>query len=79
MPRDFRGYNAGKKIDGYWAVIEANAAWASGAYLADPDLVLDVVLQAASPTALVTATTDSSSDGLGRPLRIRFVNATPTS
>ncbi len=42
-------------LGGYWAVIEANAAWASGAYVADPDLVLDVVLRAASPTASVTA------------------------
>lgn len=39
-------------IDGRgWAVIEANAAWASGAYVADPDRVLDVVLRAAGPTA----------------------------
>ncbi|SCE92355.1 protein of unknown function (DUF4343) [Micromonospora saelicesensis] len=42
-------------VDGYWAVIEANAAWASGAYVADPHLVLDVVLRAASPTASVNA------------------------
>ena len=42
-------------VEGYWAVIEANAAWASGAYVADPDLVLDVVLRAASPTASATA------------------------
>ncbi|MEU4778061.1 ATP-grasp domain-containing protein [Micromonospora sp. NPDC023633] len=41
--------------DGRWAVIEANAAWASGAYEADPDLVLDVVLRAAGPTASVSA------------------------
>ncbi|MFG3303330.1 ATP-grasp domain-containing protein [Micromonospora chersina] len=42
-------------VDGYWAVIEANAAWGSGAYVADPDLVLDVVLRAASPAASVSA------------------------
>ncbi|MEW1587723.1 ATP-grasp domain-containing protein [Micromonospora vinacea] len=42
-------------VDGRWAVVEANAAWASGAYVADPDLVLDVVLRAAGPTASVTA------------------------
>lgn len=42
-------------IDGHWAVIEANFAWASGAYVADPDLVLDVVLRAAVPTASVGA------------------------
>ncbi|WP_245730479.1 ATP-grasp domain-containing protein [Micromonospora pallida] len=41
-------------VDGHWAVIEANAAWASGAYVADPDLALDVVLRAASPTASVS-------------------------
>jgi hypothetical protein len=33
------------------AVIEANAAWASGHYAADPERVLDVVLRAAGPTA----------------------------
>ncbi|MFC4018395.1 ATP-grasp domain-containing protein [Micromonospora sp. GCM10011542] len=42
-------------IDGRWAVIEANAAWASGAYVADPDMVLDVVLLAAGPAASVNA------------------------
>ncbi|MFD0638430.1 ATP-grasp domain-containing protein [Catenulispora yoronensis] len=31
------------------AVIEANAAWASGHYAADPDRVLDAVLRAAAP------------------------------
>ncbi len=38
----------GDTSDG-WAVIEANAAWASGCYHADPDRVLDVVLRAALP------------------------------
>lgn len=33
------------------AVIEANAAWASGHYAADPERVLDVVLRAAGPLA----------------------------
>ncbi len=32
-----------------WAVVEANAAWASGGYACDPDAVLDVVLRAAGP------------------------------
>ncbi|PWU52862.1 DUF4343 domain-containing protein [Micromonospora globispora] len=41
--------------DGHWAVIEANAAWASGAHRADPDLALDVVLRAAGPTISVSA------------------------
>ncbi|WP_033215416.1 ATP-grasp domain-containing protein [Kitasatospora phosalacinea] len=34
-----------------WAVVEANAAWASGGYACDPDAVLDVVLRAAGPLA----------------------------
>lgn len=36
-----------------WAVIEANAAWASGRYHADPDRALDVVLRAAVPHGAV--------------------------
>ncbi|MFC8719425.1 ATP-grasp domain-containing protein [Kitasatospora sp. NPDC057198] len=32
-----------------WAVVEANAAWASGGYACAPDAVLDVVLRAAGP------------------------------
>lgn len=32
-----------------WAVIEANAAWASGIYAADPHRALDVLLRAAGP------------------------------
>ena len=38
-------------IGGEPAVIEANAAWASGHYAADPERVLDVVLRAAGPGA----------------------------
>ncbi|GAA2353561.1 hypothetical protein Cme02nite_45930 [Catellatospora methionotrophica] len=37
-----------------WAVIEANAAWASGHYAADPDRALDVVLAASRPVAQVS-------------------------
>jgi hypothetical protein len=32
-----------------WAVVEANAAWASGHYACDPSAALDVVLHAARP------------------------------
>ncbi|MEE1751567.1 ATP-grasp domain-containing protein [Streptomyces sp. SP18CS02] len=42
------------EVDGHWAVIEANAAWASGMYHADPQHVLDVVLAAAGPATSVT-------------------------
>ncbi|MFI5936572.1 ATP-grasp domain-containing protein [Actinoplanes sp. NPDC051494] len=42
-------------VDGRWAVIEANAAWASGIYLAPADDVLDVCLRAARPKADVPA------------------------
>jgi hypothetical protein len=38
-----------------WAVVEANAAWASGHYACDPDAALDVVLRAARPVAECTA------------------------
>ncbi|MEC3982170.1 ATP-grasp domain-containing protein [Amycolatopsis sp. H20-H5] len=41
-------------VDGNWAVIEANAAWASGCYTADPAVVLDVVLRSARPASTVT-------------------------
>ncbi len=41
-------------IDGRWAVIEANAAWASGMYTADPQRALDVILRAAGPAGAVT-------------------------
>jgi hypothetical protein len=34
---------------GDWAVVEANAAWASGHYACDADAALDVVLHAARP------------------------------
>jgi hypothetical protein len=42
-------------IEGTWAVIEANAAWASGCYTTDPDVALDVVLRAARPINTLTA------------------------
>jgi hypothetical protein len=37
-----------------WAVIEANAAWASGHYAADADAALDVMLRSARPLAEIT-------------------------
>lgn len=40
-------------VDGRWAVVEANAAWASGHYACDSDAALDVVLRAARPAAEV--------------------------
>lgn len=43
------------RVGGRWAVIEANAAWASGVYTADPDRALDVVLRAAGPATALTA------------------------
>lgn len=36
---------------GRWAVVEANAAWASGGYACTPDSVLDVVRRAGGPAA----------------------------
>ncbi|HEY3748370.1 MAG TPA: ATP-grasp domain-containing protein [Pseudonocardiaceae bacterium] len=42
-------------LEGSWAVIEANAAWASGCYTTDPDVALDVVLRAARPISTLTA------------------------
>ncbi|MET9420370.1 ATP-grasp domain-containing protein [Streptomyces sp. NPDC006540] len=42
-------------VDGGWAVVEANAAWASGHYACDEDAVLDVVLRAARPRGQVLA------------------------
>ncbi|MGW9246980.1 ATP-grasp domain-containing protein [Streptomyces sp. EN23] len=39
----------GRDTEGRWAVIEANAAWASGCYEADPGRALDTVLRAAGP------------------------------
>ncbi|OCC09795.1 ATP-grasp domain-containing protein [Streptomyces sp. PTY087I2] len=41
--------DVGRDDEGRWAVIEANAAWASGCYEADPDRTLDTVLRAAGP------------------------------
>ncbi|MFI5801895.1 ATP-grasp domain-containing protein [Streptomyces sp. NPDC051561] len=37
------------RTEGQWAVIEANAAWASGMYTSDPQRALDVLLRAAAP------------------------------
>ncbi|MGW1196631.1 ATP-grasp domain-containing protein [Streptomyces sp. NPDC002536] len=42
-------------VDGHWAVIEANAAWASGLYTSDPDRALDVILRAAGPTGALVS------------------------
>lgn len=36
-----------------WAVVEANMAWFSTVYAADPDRALDVVLRSAGPGSLV--------------------------
>ncbi|WDG30632.1 ATP-grasp domain-containing protein [Streptomyces sp. CA-278952] len=41
--------DVGRDDEGRWAVIEANAAWASGCYSADADRVLDTVLRSAGP------------------------------
>jgi hypothetical protein len=41
------------QTDAGWVVIEAKAAWASGGYRADPQLLLDVVLHAARPLATI--------------------------
>jgi hypothetical protein len=38
-----------------WAVVEANMAWFSSHYAADPERVLDVVLRAAGPPSAVSA------------------------
>jgi hypothetical protein len=38
-----------------WAVVEANMAWFSAHYAADPSRVLDVVLRAAGPPSAVSA------------------------
>ncbi|WP_329210027.1 ATP-grasp domain-containing protein [Streptomyces sp. NBC_00683] len=46
--------DAGLTDAGQWAVVEANAAWASGCYASDPDLALDVVLRAAGPVGQLT-------------------------
>ncbi|WP_312018654.1 ATP-grasp domain-containing protein [Streptomyces sp. I05A-00742] len=41
--------------DAEWAVVEANMAWFSNCYAADPDRALDVVLRAAGPRAGLAA------------------------
>ncbi|MGW4358959.1 ATP-grasp domain-containing protein [Streptomyces californicus] len=45
----------GRDDDGRWAVIEANAAWASGCYEADPERALDTVLRSAGPRTELSA------------------------
>ncbi len=45
--------DVGETDDG-WAIVEANAAWASGCYLAEPDRVLDVIQRAAQPACRVS-------------------------
>ncbi|MFJ6773361.1 ATP-grasp domain-containing protein [Kitasatospora sp. NPDC091257] len=48
--------DVGRTENGRWAVVEANAAWASGGYAADPDAVLDVVLRSGGPAAQLPST-----------------------
>ncbi|MCA9257537.1 MAG: ATP-grasp domain-containing protein [Phycisphaerales bacterium] len=38
--------DVGRLDDGNWAVVEANAAWGSGIYGCDPDVVLEVIRRA---------------------------------
>lgn len=45
----------GRTDAGSWAVVEANAAWASGGYAGDDDGVLEVVMRAGGPLAEVRA------------------------
>ncbi|WP_436771188.1 ATP-grasp domain-containing protein [Yinghuangia sp. YIM S09857] len=45
----------GRTDAGEWAVVEANAAWASGGYACDDDGVLAVVMRAGGPAAEVRA------------------------
>ncbi|MGW0854388.1 ATP-grasp domain-containing protein [Streptomyces sp. NPDC002690] len=52
--------DVGQDADGDWSVIEANAAWASGCYAADPERALDVVLRAAGPAASLDAAHDQA-------------------
>ncbi|MDX2405279.1 ATP-grasp domain-containing protein [Streptomyces microflavus] len=58
--------DVGVDDDGRWAVVEANAAWGSGCYEADPDRALDTVLRAAGP---VTELFAYDRDFVRRPLR----------
>ncbi|WNF27609.1 ATP-grasp domain-containing protein [Streptomyces sp. C11-1] len=46
--------DVGRDDEGRWAVVEANAAWASGCYDADRDRALDTVLRAAGPAAALS-------------------------
>ncbi|WP_406195923.1 ATP-grasp domain-containing protein [Kitasatospora sp. NBC_01560] len=45
--------DSGPAGGGRWAVVEANAAWASGGYACDPDAVLDVVLRSGGPAGVL--------------------------
>ncbi|MFD7758807.1 ATP-grasp domain-containing protein [Streptomyces microflavus] len=58
--------DVGVDDEGRWAVVEANAAWGSGCYEADPDRALDTVLRAAGP---VTELSAYDRDFVRRPLR----------
>ncbi|MFZ4267539.1 ATP-grasp domain-containing protein [Streptomyces arboris] len=46
--------DVGVDDEGRWAVVEANAAWGSGCYDADPGRALDTVLRAAGPVGELT-------------------------
>ncbi|MGW2280197.1 ATP-grasp domain-containing protein [Streptomyces sp. NPDC001770] len=50
--------DVGQDADGGWSVIEANAAWASGCYAADPERALDTLLRAAGPAAALDVARD---------------------
>ncbi|MGW2838471.1 ATP-grasp domain-containing protein [Streptomyces sp. NPDC001493] len=70
--------DVGRDADGGWSVVEANAAWASGCYAADPERALDVVLRAAGPVAALDAARDGAfvRPGAGIP-QGRRVSAVP--
>ncbi|SOB80253.1 ATP-grasp domain-containing protein [Streptomyces sp. 1331.2] len=48
--------DVGRTENGRWAVVEANAAWASGGYAAAPEAVLEAVLRSSGPDAQLTTT-----------------------
>jgi hypothetical protein len=53
-----------------WAVVEANMAWFSAHYAADPGRVLDVVLRAAGPPAAVSDRDARFCRGAGGSVRV---------